>query len=287
MKIRPILRDDLASIKAIDQSTFAPEEQYGDETYEAMLESEWSKVAIQENLVVGYAFVQANPYMRIRSLAVHKDYRRRGYAKALLRALIREADNKVDLLVDEANEAAVALYESLGFERAEMCPIVPPKRRMVLKLRASDTRIQGSDVGLRPARENDRPFVETVYFGTHRWLTEKLFGWRGDDFERRKLSDSLDLTVTNIVLVGGNDAGWLMVRRAAEGISLEQIYLSPPWQNRGVGSLLIQQLIEEARAQGVPLRLSTAKINPARRLYERLGFVEVSRSEYKTYMEAR
>ncbi len=112
-----------------------------------------------------------------------------------------------------------------------------------------------------------------MYFGTQRWLIEKLFGWRGDDFERRRLSEILDLAVTSIVLVDGND--------------LEQIYLSPPWQNRGVGSLLIRQLIEEAQRHRVPLRLSTAKISPARRLYERLGFVEVAQSEHKIYREVR
>lgn len=143
------------------------------------------------------------------------------------------------------------------------------------------------NVALRPAEERDRPFIEAVYFGTHRWLIEKLFGWHGDDVERKRFSDTLDLAVTSIVLVGGHDAGWLMVRRAAEGISLKQIYLDTPWQNRGVGSLLIRQLIEEARAQRVPLKLSTAKINPARELYERLGFVEVAQSEHKIYMEVR
>jgi hypothetical protein len=33
--------------------------------------------------------------------------------------------------------------------------------------------------------------------------------------------------------------------------------------------------------------LSTAKINPARRLYERLGFVDVGESEFRVFMEWR
>jgi ribosomal protein S18 acetylase RimI-like enzyme len=39
----------------------------------------------------------------------------------------------------------------------------------------------------------------------------------------------------------------------------------------------------EARAAKVPLTLSTAKINPASQLYERLGFRVVSEGEYKFY----
>jgi GNAT superfamily N-acetyltransferase len=143
------------------------------------------------------------------------------------------------------------------------------------------------NVALRPAQESDRPFIEAVYFSTHRWLVERLFGWRGDEFERKKLNETVDLAVTSIVLVDGRDAGWLTVHRAPDGISLAQIYLSAPWQNKGVGSLLIGRLIEEARARSLPLTLATAKINPARRLYERLGFVTVAESEYKIYMEVR
>jgi hypothetical protein len=55
-------------------------------------------------------------------------------------------------------------------------------------------------------------FIETVYFDTQRWLIEKLFGWRGDDFERKKFAQIFDLATTTIVLVDGRDAGWLMVK---------------------------------------------------------------------------
>jgi GNAT superfamily N-acetyltransferase len=147
--------------------------------------------------------------------------------------------------------------------------------------------VEGPDVALRPAQASDRPFIEAVYFGTNRWLIEKLFGWRGDEYEREKFSKNVDLALTSIVLIDGRDAGWLMVVRTTECITLNQIYLDTPWQSKGVGSLLIKQLIEEARTRGVPLRLSTAKINPARRLYDRLGFVEVDESERKVYFEIR
>lgn len=150
-----------------------------------------------------------------------------------------------------------------------------------------DAVTQSFTVALRPAEESDKPFIESVYFDTNRWLIEKLFGWRGDDFERERFSETLDLAATSIVRVDGFDAGWLMVRRTENDISLVQIYLCAQWQNRGVGSLLIGQLIDEARAQRIPLKLSTAKINPARRLYERLGFAEVGQSEHKIYMELR
>jgi ribosomal protein S18 acetylase RimI-like enzyme len=46
----------------------------------------------------------------------------------------------------------------------------------------------------------------------------------------------------------------------------------PDWQNRGLGTTIIQDVIDRLRAPGIPVRLQVLKVNPARRLYERLGF---------------
>ncbi|MBQ7381322.1 MAG: ribosomal protein S18-alanine N-acetyltransferase [Clostridia bacterium] len=55
----------------------------------------------------------------ITNVATHPDFRRRGYARAVLLALIDEAKRRglcrVSLEVRESNTGARALYESLGF----------------------------------------------------------------------------------------------------------------------------------------------------------------------------
>ena len=134
MTIRPLLEPDLQRIKEIDQATFSANEQYDIGMYGRMLQSGLSLVLLEGGLIVGYTFVQVNPYTHVRSLAVHPSYRRRGFGKALLRAAIENGEHEVDLLVDEGNGPAMRLYESLGFQCAEMCPTIPPKRRMVLRL---------------------------------------------------------------------------------------------------------------------------------------------------------
>lgn len=105
-----------------------------------------------------------------------------------------------------------------------------------------------------------------VYFETQRWLIEALFGWRGEDAERAKFVEFYDEANTQIVEV-------------------DSIYLAADWQRAGIGTYLLQQIIAEADAAAMPVRLSTAKINPARSLYERLGFRVVEESEFKVYME--
>ena len=141
------------------------------------------------------------------------------------------------------------------------------------------------DVKLRAAAPSDREFVESTYFTTQRWIIEKLFGWRGDDFERAKFVECYNQRNSNIIVLNQEDVGWLAVERSPSGIELGHIYIVPTKQRRGIGTELIRGLIDEATQIAMPLRLSTAKINPAVHLYERLGFRVTREDEYKCYME--
>ncbi len=129
--------------------------------------------------------------------------------------------------------------------------------------------------------------MERVYFATHRHIIEALFGRRGDDVEHRKFEESYDEESSAIIVVEGEDIGWLTVRRQPDQIDLDAIYLRVESQRRGIGTRIIRGLIREAAAARVPLRLGAAKINEARRLYERLGFRTIREDEFKVYMEIR
>jgi GNAT superfamily N-acetyltransferase len=66
---------------------------------------------------------------------------------------------------------------------------------------------------------------------------------------------------------------------------LGQLYLSGHMQRQGIGTGVLQMLIEEARRAGKPVTLGVVKINPARRLYERLGFQRTHEDRHKVYMQ--
>lgn len=139
----------------------------------------------------------------------------------------------------------------------------------------------------RPAAPADRAFVERVYFETQRWIIERLFGWRGDAFERCKFEEFYDERHTQIIEVDDEPAGWMTVLYEPERIEIDSIYLAKEYQNMGIGSKLLWGIIAQAEAAGKPVTLSTAKINPAKKLYERLGFVTVGENEFKAFMERK
>ena len=79
------------------------------------------RCTIEDGEAAGYIDLTHNsaenePY----DLFVRKESRRRGLGRALLSAAVQEnRPNGMALLVDIDNEAAIALYESQGFDRAE------------------------------------------------------------------------------------------------------------------------------------------------------------------------
>jgi ribosomal protein S18 acetylase RimI-like enzyme len=72
---------------------------------------------------------------------------------------------------------------------------------------------------------------------------------------------------------GWQPVGALWADEGAEGIHVLDIAVLPAWRGQGIGTRCLQGLIARAAHRQVPVTLLVAPHNPARRLYERLGFV--------------
>ena len=74
--------------------------------------------------------------------------------------------------------------------------------------------------------------------------------------------------------------GRLRVACTDDYIELCGIQLLPAIQRHGIGTAIIEDLKAQAAAARIPLDLGVEKDNPdARKLYERLGFVQVGETE--------
>ena len=63
------------------------------------------------------------------------------------------------------------------------------------------------------------------------------------------------------------------------------IEVDPSFQCRGIGTQLMRDIIADARRCALPVELEVLHVNPARRLYERLGFGEVGQTQTHVQME--
>jgi len=133
---------------------------------------------------------------------------------------------------------------------------------------------------LRPGTSDAAAFALHVTEACMRVYAEQTWGtWNG----RADLDPSFD----KIVQLAGTDIGLIGVERHADHWFLAKLYLLPAYQNRGLGGWLLQRLMQEASLARVPLRLTVLEVNPARRFYERHGFVLTHTISPRHHMEWR
>jgi GNAT superfamily N-acetyltransferase len=136
------------------------------------------------------------------------------------------------------------------------------------------------DISLRPATSDDAAFALHVTEACMRVYAEQAWGrWDG--------RADLDVAFDEIIQLAGNDVGLFGVDRSSDHWFLDKLYILPAHQNRGVGSFLLRRLIDDAKSARTPLRLTVLEVNPARRFYERHGFVWTHTVSPRLHMEWR
>ena len=79
--------------------------------------------------------------------------------------------------------------------------------------------------------------------------------------------------------------GRLYIDRADDDIRITDIALLPEFRGRGIGRMLMEEILEEGRTTGKRVTIHVEHDNPARRLYDRLGFRHVDTSGVYHLME--
>jgi len=75
-----------------------------------------------------------------------------------------------------------------------------------------------------------------------------------------------------LILVDGEPAGRLYLHRRDGDLRIMDIALLPGHRGRGIGTACLRALQAAAAAEGIGLSIHVETFNPARRLYQRLGF---------------
>lgn len=76
-----------------------------------------------------------------------------------------------------------------------------------------------------------------------------------------------------VVTLDGLAVGQLDLDRTATAVEVLEIALVPGLRGHGLGTTVLTRVLDDADAAGLAVRLHVEPANPARRLYERLGFV--------------
>lgn len=111
--------------------------------------------------------------------------------------------------------------------------------------------------------------------------------WGGWDEERhRRHTDACwDAGDIEIILCGRQQVGMIQVHRHVDALEISEVQVARTAQGQGIGTVLIREVVARAADAGLAVRLSVGLQNQrAIALYQRLGFVEVERSESHVHM---
>jgi len=137
-------------------------------------------------------------------------------------------------------------------------------------------------IDLRPVVPGDYDFCKSVYFAENHWILEALHLDRAA--HETRFPEQWKLAEVRIILLDGEGVGWFQSTAQPDVLFLSQLYITRSFQRRGVGTEVMQRLIAEARHANRPIALDVVKINPALRLYQRLGFRITGEEEHKFNM---
>lgn len=151
-------------------------------------------------------------------------------------------------------------------------------------------------VALRRRRPEDRGFLCALYASTRTeelapvpWSEAQKAGFLEWQFDCQARHYDAHYPGCEFLVVEhqGEPIGRLYLDRRATEIRVVDIALVPDWRRRGVGAALLRRVMAEAAAEGLAVSIHVEVHNPARRLYERLGFRETEQAGVYALLEWR
>jgi GNAT superfamily N-acetyltransferase len=151
-------------------------------------------------------------------------------------------------------------------------------------------------IQLRPAGSGDEGLLYTIYASTREaelaqvdWTDAQREGFLRMQFQAqaRHYTAEYPGAEFQIILAEDQPAGRLYVHRRNDEIRVMDIALLPQFRRRGVGTVLMRQLLEEGERTSRTVSIHVEVFNPARHWYERLGFQPVADNGVYRLMEWR
>lgn len=138
------------------------------------------------------------------------------------------------------------------------------------------------ELAFRPASSNDLEYCRRLYFEGMENIIRKLD--LNPEAQATGFQQQWELSEVQIITLDGVDVGWLQIKVDEDELFLAQIFVDPPFQRQGIGTEVMHKLIAQAEETNKAIVLAVAKINPALRLYERLGFQVADQDSRKFYI---
>jgi len=142
-----------------------------------------------------------------------------------------------------------------------------------------------SVIGFRPITDDDLAFLSQLYASTRAEEVAQVADWSEEqkkqflqmqfDAQHSYYQEQFSQAEYLLIEQSGEPIGRIYIDRRADEIRLIDIALLPAARGNRLGAALLEELLDEARGNALPVRIHVEKNNPAMRLYVRLGFVRI------------
>ena len=141
------------------------------------------------------------------------------------------------------------------------------------------------ELSLRKAHAGDSEFVFTVKKAAYREYVEQVWGW-DDDYQRERHNREFASHDFHIIQFREIDVGFFITSSTSDTLKVNQIYILPEYQGKGIGSACMTRIIDDANLEQKSVVLKVLKVNTRSiALYRRLGFTIVDESSEYSQME--
>jgi ribosomal protein S18 acetylase RimI-like enzyme len=136
-------------------------------------------------------------------------------------------------------------------------------------------------IDLRTVTEDDEGFLYSVYASTRADEMARVDWTAGqqETFLRMQFNAQTQFYIANypgaefqVITLGDQSVGRLSIHKRDDEIRIMDIALLPEYRNLGIGSALLQDILEHGKNLNLPVTIHVELFNPALRLYKRMGF---------------
>jgi ribosomal protein S18 acetylase RimI-like enzyme len=137
------------------------------------------------------------------------------------------------------------------------------------------------DLELVPVKPTDKPFLKELYCVSRdfemaylQWPETEIRSFLESQFELQTKHYNTHYKNGNfdLIRINGRNIGRLYIFRRPSHIRVMDITILRAYRNQGIGTFLMNEVVDEARNQKNKISLHVEPNNPAHRLYCRLGF---------------
>jgi ribosomal protein S18 acetylase RimI-like enzyme len=132
-----------------------------------------------------------------------------------------------------------------------------------------------TNITLRPAERADEEFLLNLRIATMTEHLKRVGSELSTEQHTERLRDRYQ--DASVICLDDTPIGLFKAFREKSTWVIGQFQIAPEYQNKGIGSYLLRTFLSQAQKENVPVQLSVLRGNPARRLYESLGFRPISK----------